>query len=85
MEKNELRVWWIPQIPSNNPFQVIVKDLVEAKKILNTLADYDQYQFENRIKLNYSNTGGLEVFDGEYWMEFEDDEGYDIWDMKQVE
>jgi hypothetical protein len=83
MEK--LRIWWIPQIPSDNPFKVDVKDLTEAKKLLNTLAEYDKYQFENRIKPDYSNTGGLEFFDGKEWTEFEDEEGEDIWNTTLID
>lgn len=78
MTDEKLRVWWIPQIPMN-PFMVEVKDLTEAKKILNTLADYDQFQLDNNIKPDYSNCGGLEIFDGQEWSEFEDGNGNDIW------
>lgn len=83
MEK--LRIWWIPQVPSNNPFRVDVKDLTEAKKLLNTLADYDKYQLDNNIKPDYSNTGGLEFFDGEEWSDFADEEGNDIWNTNLVD
>jgi hypothetical protein len=40
----KLRVWWIPQIPGE-PFYVSVNSLEEAKLILNTLAEYDLFQF----------------------------------------
>jgi hypothetical protein len=63
MDSNgDLRVWWIPQVPGK-PFYVSVKTLIEAKLILNTLAYYDLFQLEHRIKPDYCNIGGLQVFD----------------------
>lgn len=57
-----LRVWWIPQIPGKQ-FHVPVKDTDEAIKIMNVLAEYDQFQYDNRIKPDYCNAGGLEVLE----------------------
>lgn len=73
----DLRVWWIPQIPMK-AFHVPVKTADEAKLLLRTLADYDLFQYENRIKPDYCNTGGLEVFEAEGWMEWENDDFDDI-------
>jgi hypothetical protein len=58
----DLRVWWIPQIPGK-PFHVPVKNIDEAKLLLKTLANYDLFQFKNKIKGDYANSGGLEVFE----------------------
>lgn len=57
----DLRVWWIPQIPGE-PFFVPVQGIHEARKLLDTLARYDLFQLEHRIKPDYSNAGGLEVY-----------------------
>jgi len=79
MKVGNLRAWWIPQIPMK-AFHVAVKNVDEAQLILRTLADYDIFQFENNIKPDYCNVGGLEVFvkdDGEGkpgWVEWYDDE-----------
>lgn len=73
----DLRVWWIPQVPMK-AFNVPVKTVDEAKLLLRTLADYDLFQYENRIKSDYCNTGGLEVFEAEDWMEWESDDFDDI-------
>ena len=54
MNKGDLRVWWIPQIPMK-AFHVPVKSISEAKLILNTLADYDLFQWRNKVKPDYSN------------------------------
>jgi hypothetical protein len=72
-----LRVWWIPQIPGD-AFYVDVNDLYEAKKILTLLADYDDFQYQNKIKPDYSNTGGLEIFVNGGWEEWESDDGLNI-------
>lgn len=58
----KLRVWWIPQLPMDC-FYVDVKSIEEGVKILNVLADYDNFQFEHGVKPDYSNVGGLQVFD----------------------
>lgn len=69
----DLRVWHIPQIPGK-PFLVPVANIVEGKLLLDALAHYDLFQFENRIKPDYANGGVLNVFeDGEWtdWPGFE--------------
>jgi hypothetical protein len=60
----KLRVWWIPQMPMQ-AFRVDVDSVEEGAKLLNTLARYDEFQFEHKIKPDYSNAGGLEMFDPE--------------------
>lgn len=57
-----LRVWWIPQVPGK-PFHVSVGSVAEGVKMMNTLASYDLFQFENNIKPDYCNAGGLQLFD----------------------
>jgi hypothetical protein len=84
-KKGDLRVWWIPQVPME-PFFVSVRNIREAKLLLNALADYDQFQLDNDIKPDYSNSGGLCVFDPEdntegpdgSWIDWEDDVGNTI-------
>lgn len=74
-----MRVWWIPQVPMK-PFHVDVKTLDEAKLLLNTLAQYDLFQLENNIKPDYSNAGGLEMYDEEEgdWFEWSNEDGDQI-------
>ena len=73
----DARVWWIPQVPMN-PFYIPVRTTEEAVKILDTLAKYDLFQLANNIKPDYSNAGGLEVFEDGEWCEWCDEEGADI-------
>jgi hypothetical protein len=61
-----------------HPFYVDVKTVREAKLTLDTLAKYDIFQFENNIKPDYCNAGGLEVFECGEWGEWYDEEGNDI-------
>jgi hypothetical protein len=72
-----LRVWWIPQVPMKS-FHVPVKNVKQAMLILDTLARYDQFQLDNNIKPDYSNTGGLQEFTGGDWTEWDNDDGDDI-------
>ena len=69
----QLKVWWIPQIPGAS-FEVPVASVNEAKKILTVLADYDIFQYENRIKGDYCNAGGLVTLEGGEWVDWEDDD-----------
>lgn len=72
--KGNLRVWHIPQIPGK-PIRISVRDLAEADLVMGTLAKYDEFQFDNNIKPDYSNAQGLEVFDGSEWTSWYSDDG----------
>lgn len=76
-----LRVWWIPQVPMK-PFHVAVRNVREAKLLLTTLAGYDIFQFKNNVKPDYSNAGGLEVFEDGEWCEWYDEDGNGIDETK---
>ena len=71
-----LRVWHIPQVPMK-PFHVAVKSIREGRLILDALAQYDIFQFENNIKPDYCNAAGLEVFERGEWTEWYDEESGD--------
>lgn len=72
-KKGDLRVWWKPQVPCAS-FYVSVKDIWTAHKILEVLADYDLWQLDHNIKPDFSNAGGLEIYDGKEWEEWEEPE-----------
>ena len=74
----DLRVWWIPQVPMC-AFYVPVKTVDEAILVLDTLAKYDLFQYENDVKDDYCNAGGLEILDWPNgWREWYDEDGFDI-------
>lgn len=77
-KEGTLRIWWIPQVPMGNSFKVIVTDVDSAMLLLDTLANYDLYQLKNNIKPDYSNAGGLEIFENGEWSEYHDEEDRDI-------
>ena len=66
------QVWWIPQIPGK-PFTVPVGSREEGQKLLKVLADYDRFQFQNRIKPDYCNAGGLSVLEDGEWVDLDED------------
>lgn len=68
----KMRVWWKPQVPMRS-FYVPVENIGEGAKIIQVLTDYDLFQYENRIKPDYSNMGGIEVFNEELnsWEDWE--------------
>lgn len=71
----KLRIKHYPQIPCK-PFIVEVNSLGEAKKISDTLAYYDLFQYKNKIKPDYSNMTILEEYDEKEkeWLSWEDEE-----------
>jgi hypothetical protein len=76
MKKGDLRVWWIPQVPGK-AFNVDVASVAEGVKVMDTLADYDLFQLKNRIKPDYCNAGGLNVYVGP---DSESDDGWESWE-----
>ncbi|AUV59094.1 superinfection exclusion protein [Escherichia phage vB_Eco_AL25] len=60
--KNRLRVWHIPQVPGK-AFYVEVDSVEEGVRIIDILANYDLFQYENNIKGDYCNVSGLQMYD----------------------
>lgn len=78
-----LRVWWIPQVPMDE-FYVIVPDVEAAALIIDTLAQYDLFQYAHRIKPDYCNMGGLSIFQEGRWIDWEDrDTGEDFNEIRR--
>ena len=71
----KLRISHFPQIPCK-PFITEVDDLKQAKFLCDSLANYDLFQFENRIKPDYSNITVGEMWDEDEqeWCSWFDDE-----------
>lgn len=76
----KLRIWHNCQVGSVNNFYVDVDSVEQAWKILNTLWNYDLFQYKNNVKPDYCNMSGFEYYDEEEkdWCEWYDDDGYDI-------
>lgn len=69
----KLRVWWVPQVPMN-AFYVDVSSVEEGVKIMDVLADYDRFQFDNDVKPDYCNIGGLQEWADNEWVDWYDEE-----------
>jgi hypothetical protein len=73
----KLKVFWIPQIPMK-AFEVEISSVEEGRKICDVLANYDLFQFENHVKPDYCNAGGIVCshpeIDGGEWFDVPDDE-----------
>jgi hypothetical protein len=80
LKEGQLRVWHIPQVPMA-AFRVDVASVEEAKKVLSILADYDIFQFENKVKPDYANASGLETVENGEWREWWSEDGGDIWEL----
>ena len=62
----KMRAWWNPQVGSvSDTFIVPVNSLEEAKKVMDILAAYDVCQYNNRIRADFANTGGVEMWNEE--------------------
>lgn len=72
------RIWWIPQIEYECTFYVPVNSPEEGLKMMSILGAYDLFQLKNNIKPDFSNTGGLEVFEDGEWVDYYDEDGRDI-------
>ena len=73
MKKGQLKVWWIPQVPGK-AFEVLVNNLREAKLLMDTLANYDLFQFRENVKPDYTNAGGVQIFENDEWTDWYDEE-----------
>ena len=71
---SQFKVWWIPQIPGQ-PFEVSCgTHLDRAEWLTDVLANYDLFQYENRIKPDYANAGGVCGFQDGEWVDIDEDE-----------
>ena len=71
---SKFKVWHIPQVPMK-AFEFETDDLAVAKTVMDQLAFYDLFQFENNVKGDYSNAQGISE-----WSE-EEQEWWDIDDF----
>ena len=82
-KNGDLKVWWIPQMPMKG-FEVEVESVAQAKFLLRVLADYDLFQYKHHIKPDYSNAGGLVIYEQGEWNDWEDGEGNSIEETGEI-
>ncbi len=80
LNNQKLRVWWNPQVGASETFYVPVTSIEEGKKVMDLLSAYDCFQWNQNIKGDYCNFGGLEMWDEkeQEWVnwEYENEEQY---------
>lgn len=62
LKEGALKFWHIPQIPGK-AFEVYIDTLEEGADLQELLARYDDFQFKNNIKPDYSNGNGIVVLE----------------------
>lgn len=73
MKTQKYRISYIPQVPMA-PFEREYDDFETAKAVLNAVIDFSIFEFENRVKPDYSDAAFFEVLvDGE-WETLDDEE-----------
>jgi hypothetical protein len=76
-KEGDLKVWWIPQVPMKS-FDYPVDTVEQGMMLCDCLAKYDMFQFDNRIKPDYCNAGGLMVFEDGEWCDWYSEDGDDF-------
>lgn len=69
------KVWYIPQVPMV-AFEREFDDLETAKAALDLITDFSIFEFENRVKPDYADMGGISR-----WEE-DGDGGFDWFDVE---
>jgi len=83
--KNKLQVWHFAQVPCE-PFRVDVKDEIEAKKIMDTLAQQHLFLYKNNIIPDYSNCISVEMLDvDDEWVDYYNEEEMMDWEEFEKE
>lgn len=64
------RVWYIPQVPWT-PYRYDVSSVEEWRTVLKAIVWLSQFEYANRIKPDYADAAGLEVFvsTSTYWFD----------------
>ena len=69
--KEKLRVWWNPQLGRGiEPLYIPVNSVEEGIKLMDLLSAYDAFQFQNNVKPDYINVGGIEMYKDGEWVDF---------------
>ena len=76
-KEGDLKVWWIPQVPMES-FEIPVSDANQGAFLLRVLSEYDAFQYLQKVKPDYCNVGGLQVFEDGEWCDWQDPETYEI-------
>lgn len=73
IKEGDLKVWWVPQVPMK-AFEYPVPSVEVGKHLVEALTRYDLFQFENRVKPDYCNAGGILVYENGDWFDLEEND-----------
>lgn len=75
MTDAKFKAWYIPQIPGE-AFEVEVDSPAEGFKILDIISRFSLFEFENRVKPDYADAGGVVEWDEseQDWWDVDEDE-----------
>ena len=74
----KFKVWYIPQVPAEPVEVEWIEDVNTAIKVYGWMVKLSIYEFNNNIKLDYSDAGGIQ-FENENW-DWEDIENEEKWE-----
>lgn len=74
----DLKVFYIPQMPMK-AFEVKVTSIAEGGRILDVIEQFSAFEFENRVKPDYCDMGGLVRY------ETDGEDGFDWYDVEDHE
>jgi len=71
----KFKMWYIPQVPMK-PFEVECETAEQAQDALDLITNFSIFEFENRVKPDYSDAGGVMVWESAYedWSDYDIDE-----------
>ena len=71
----KFKAWYIPQVPMK-AFEVECETAAQALDALDLITNFSIFEFENKVKPDYSDAGGVEEWDeaAQEWFDFEEEE-----------
>lgn len=85
-KEGDLRFWWIPQVPMK-AFEMYIQSIEEGKLLMDAFAKYDLFQYENNVKPDYCNAGGVSRWEpngenGFDWYDWTNEDGETLDDIR---
>lgn len=73
-DNQKFKAWYIPQIPMK-AFEVVVDTATEAQAALDLLINFSIFEYDNKVKPDYCDSGGIVVWDeaDQDWTDYEHD------------
>jgi len=74
MSAAKFKAWYIPQVPMK-AFEVERDTAAEAQSALDLITDFSIFEFENKVKPDYCDAGGVAVWDEteQEWVDYAGD------------